>query len=204
MKGRTKVELFEQMRREYAHGVGTITGVAKKFGVHRRMVRDALASAIPADRKQPERESPKLDPLKGLIDAILMEDRKAPRKQRHTAHRIFTRIGEEIPDRQVGESTVRRYVRGKKRELGLLTSGEIYVPQSYQWGVEGQVDWYEAYADLEGEREKLQLDSWRSGRIGDMKRSFAMQRKAMRREGWKETSATRDGTTWCPFHRPGI
>src|SRR6266704_4572852 len=162
LKGRTKVELFEQMRREYAHGVGTITGVAKKFGVHRRMVRDALASAIPADRKQPERESPKLDPLKGLIDAILMEDRKAPRKQRHTAHRIFTRIGEEIPDRQVGESTVRRYVRGKKRELGLLTSGEIYVPQSYQWGVEGQVDWYEAYADLEGEREKLQVFSMRS------------------------------------------
>ena len=47
LKGRTKVELFEKMRREYAHGVGTITGVAKKFGVHRRMVRDALASAIP-------------------------------------------------------------------------------------------------------------------------------------------------------------
>lgn len=162
LKGRTKVELFEQMRREYAHGVGTITGVAKKFGVHRRMVRDALASAIPADRKQPERESPKLDRVKGLIDAILMEDRKAPRKQRHTAHRIFTRIEKEIPDWQVGESTGRRYVRGKKRELGLLTSGEIYVPQSYQWGVEAQVDWYEACADIEGEREKLQVFSMRS------------------------------------------
>ena len=112
LKRRTKVELFEQMRREYAHGVGTITGVVKKFGVHRRMVRDALASAVPADRKQPERESPKLDRVKGLIDAILMEDRKAPRKQRHTAHRIFNRIEKEIPDWQVGESTVRRYVRG--------------------------------------------------------------------------------------------
>jgi hypothetical protein len=39
------VELFEQIRREYAHGVGTIKGVAKKLRVHRRMVRQALANA---------------------------------------------------------------------------------------------------------------------------------------------------------------
>src|SRR5258708_24474999 len=90
-----------------------------------------------------------------------MEYRKAPRKQRHWAHWIFNRIEKEIPDWQVGESTVRRYVRGKKRELGLLTSGEIYVPQSYQWGVEGQVDWYEAYADLKGERENVHVFSMR-------------------------------------------
>jgi transposase len=162
LKGKTKVELFEQMRREYAHGVGSIKGVAKKFGVHRRMVRDALGSAVPAGRKQPQRGSPKMDAVKGFIDAILLEDRKAPRKQRHTAHRIFTRIGKEVPECSVAESSVRRYVRAKKRELGLLTSGEIYVPQSYQWGVEAQVDWYEAYADLDGEREKVQVFSMRS------------------------------------------
>jgi hypothetical protein len=32
------VELFEQLRREYEHGVGTIKGVARKFGVNRRRV----------------------------------------------------------------------------------------------------------------------------------------------------------------------
>jgi hypothetical protein len=37
------VELFEQIRREYTHGVGTIQGTARKLGVHRRMVRQALA-----------------------------------------------------------------------------------------------------------------------------------------------------------------
>ena len=31
---KSKVELFEQIRREYEHGVGTIQGVARKFGVH--------------------------------------------------------------------------------------------------------------------------------------------------------------------------
>jgi hypothetical protein len=39
---------------------------------------------------------------------------------------------------------------------------ETCVPQSYAWGVETQVDWYEAYADLAGERVKLQVFAMRS------------------------------------------
>jgi hypothetical protein len=42
------VELFEQTRRELEFGVGTIAGVSRKLGVHRRMVREALRSAEPA------------------------------------------------------------------------------------------------------------------------------------------------------------
>ena len=49
MERGAKVRLFEQMRREYEHGVGTIVGVARKFGVHRRMVRDAVKSALPPE-----------------------------------------------------------------------------------------------------------------------------------------------------------
>ena len=37
MDWRAKVELFEQIRRDYEFGVGTIRGVARKFGVHRRV-----------------------------------------------------------------------------------------------------------------------------------------------------------------------
>src|SRR5712691_8745210 len=88
---RVKVELYEQMRREYEHGAGTIRAVARKLGVHRREVRKALASAMPAERKIPERERPKLVAAIPFIDAILGADKKAPRKQRHTAHRIWTR-----------------------------------------------------------------------------------------------------------------
>ena len=79
------MELFEQIRREYAYGVGTIQGVANKLGVHRRMVRAALADAIPRERKITLRPRPKLEAAVAFIEAILEGDRTAPRKQRHTA-----------------------------------------------------------------------------------------------------------------------
>jgi hypothetical protein len=44
---RAKVDLFEQLRREHEFGIGTIAGVAAKFGVHWRLVRQAIAGALP-------------------------------------------------------------------------------------------------------------------------------------------------------------
>jgi transposase len=155
------VELFEQMRREYEHGVGTIKGVARKFGVHRRMVREAIGNAVPRARKLPERDKPKLGPVGPFIEEMLEADRKAPRKQRHTAHRIWRRLKAEHPETEIAESTVRRYVRQRKVQMG-LAQAEVFVPQSYRWGEEAQVDWYEAWAEIDGEQQKAYLFCMRS------------------------------------------
>jgi len=155
------VELFAEIRREYACGVGTIKGVARTLGVHRRVVRQALANALPPVRSYQARAKPTLDPVQAFIDQILEADRTAPRKQRHTARRIHDRLSRERPDAPVAASTVREYVRGWKRAQG-LTGRQVCVPQTYDWGVEAQVDWYEAVAILGGDAVTLQVFCLRS------------------------------------------
>ena len=47
----------------------------------------------------------------------------------------------------MAEVTVRQYVRERKQELGWSTRATC-VPQSYEWGQEGQVDWYERFRPI--------------------------------------------------------
>ena len=142
MDWRAKVELYEQIRREYEFGVGSVIGVARKLGVHRRMVREAVRNAVPAQLKKTERPVVKMAPAAALIDAILELDRKAPRKQRHTSWRSYDRIRAKIPGCTPAERTVRQYVERRKQALG-LGEHEAFVPQSYDWGVEAHVDFHE-------------------------------------------------------------
>jgi transposase len=101
-----------------------------------------------------------------FIDAILIADEDAPKKQRHTARRIWHRIRQERPSVSVSEATVRRYVRRRKQELG-QTRRETFIPQVYDWGGEAQVDWYEAMAEFAGEMCKVYGFSMRSMASGD-------------------------------------
>lgn len=103
----SKVELFAQIRRDARVEGMSIRALARKHGVHRRTVRQALACAEPPPRKIPERSSPRLDPFKAAIDAMLRSDLQAPRKQRHTATRIRERLAIEHNAVELSYSTVR-------------------------------------------------------------------------------------------------
>jgi transposase len=143
------MEQFEQIRRDHAREELSIRELAKRHGVHRRAVRQALESAIPPAKRAPVvRPAPKLGPYRRVIDEILIGDREAPRKQRHTARRIWQRLVEEH-GAGVSERQVCRYVHDKRRELGDV--GEVFVPLVSDAGVEAEVDWGEATVVLRGE-----------------------------------------------------
>jgi transposase len=84
------------------------------------------------------RVSPVLGPWQALVRQWLEEDRLAPRKQRHTAHRVWWRLVHEC-GASVAESTVPTFVAELRRELdGQL--GEVMVSQAHAPGAEAEVD----------------------------------------------------------------
>src|SRR5579872_2692133 len=123
----SRVELFERIRKDNREEGLSIRALATRHKVHRRVVRQALASAVPPPRKTPERGAPALGRWKEVIDAILEEDKSAPRKQRHTARRVWQRLVDEH-GATVAESTVRAYVGVRRREMRNLTE-VVTVPQ---------------------------------------------------------------------------
>jgi transposase len=144
----SRVELYEKLRRDSRDlGLG-IRALAAKHHVHRRVVRQALASAVPPQRKAPQRTAPVLGPWKSVIDQILEDDHNAPRKQRHTSKRIWQRLRDEH-GATVAPSTVRSYVGQRRRELANLTR-LVTVPQLHAPGEEAEVDFGEIWCWLEG------------------------------------------------------
>jgi transposase len=151
----SRVELFEQIRRDREFEGLSLRALAEKYGVHRRTVRQALESAVPPPRKRPSgRPAPALGEHREWVDEILIADRRAPRKQRHTARRIWRRLVDER-GAMVAERTVREYVAARRRELG--EPGEVFVPQVHQAGMEAEVDWGEAEVVLAGRPVTVQL-----------------------------------------------
>jgi len=88
----SRVEQFEQIRLGHRDEGLSIRALADLHRVHRRVVRQALASPVPPARAVPVRESPQMGPWVVTIRGWLVADLDAPVKQRHTARRVWQRL----------------------------------------------------------------------------------------------------------------
>ncbi len=130
----SRVGLFEAIRRDVRREELSVRALAKRYGVHRRTVRQALGSPVPPPRKSRTSVAPKLDPVKPLIDAMLREDLTAPRKQRHTARRVLARLVDEHGVGDISYSAVRDYVRVRRVQINAEAGRcveEAFVPQTH-------------------------------------------------------------------------
>ena len=103
------MELFGAILFDWQRYQMLVRALARKHDVYRRMVRQAIASPVPPDRKVPERAAPVREAVAGWIDEMLREDLAAPCKRRHTARRVFERLADEH-DAQVSYPYVAKYV----------------------------------------------------------------------------------------------
>jgi transposase len=176
---RSRVELFEAIRRDARLEEVSIRGLSDRYGVHRRMVRQALAAAEPPARKVPARAAPRLDPAKALIDDMLREDLDAPKKQRHTARRVLDRLIDEHKLTAITYSTVRDYVRQRRPEIWAeagRSPDEVYIAQVHEPGAQAEVDYADLWVVLNGVKTKVFLFTLRCSYSGKaVHRAFASQ-----------------------------
>jgi len=141
------VDHYARIRRAKRDGM-SVRAIARTFHHSRRKIREALKNPQPRPyTRQKDPYAPKLGPLKAVIDQILADDDHAPRKQRHTAMRIYRRLRDEH-GYQGGYDQVRRYV-GKQRKR----QRETFIPLAHDPGVRLEADFGHLYVDFpEGRR----------------------------------------------------
>ena len=145
------MEKWVEIRRRVLTGEISKRAACQKYGLQWRTLQRVLEHEEPAgyQRKEP-RQKPKLERFLPIIHEILQQDQKAPKKQRHTAQRIFTRLqGEHHYDG--GLTIVKDAVRAWKQR-----GAEVFVPLTHRPG-EAQVDFGEAQVKLCGQQVKVAM-----------------------------------------------
>ena len=143
-----KVEVYARVRRAVQVDGMSVRQAAREFGLSRKTIRKMLAYSAPPgyQRKKPVAR-PKLGPWLGVVDEILEHDESQPKKQRHTAKRIYDRLKEEHLFTG-GYTIVKDYVRDAR-----LRHKEVFVPLAHPPGG-AQADFGEALVVIGGAEQK--------------------------------------------------
>ena len=148
---RLEMEFWKEVRRLVLTKEISKRAARTKYGLGWETLEKILAhDEPPGYRQHVPRRKPKLEPFLPIIDRILEDDRQAPQKQRHTAHRIFERLRDEH-GYTGGETVVKDAVREWKQ-----AGQEVFLPLSHPPG-EAQVDFGEATIKLDGSETKVAL-----------------------------------------------
>ena len=145
------MELWKEIRRQVLTNELSQRAACLKYSLGWHTLKKILAHAEPPGYRQSKpRLKRKLGTVLPIIHQILEEDRQAPKKQRHTAKRIFERLRDEYGF-QGGKTVVKDAVRAWKQ-----SHQEVFLPLSHPPG-EAQVDFGEATVKLNGVETKVAL-----------------------------------------------
>ena len=145
------MEFWKEVRRQVLTNELSKRGACKKYGLGWHTLTKILAhDEPPGYRKSEPRAKPKIDEFLPVIRQILIDDRQAPKKQRHTAHRIWQRLQQEHGF-SGGYTIVKDAVRAWRE-----SHQEVFLPLVHPPG-EAQVDFGEATIRLAGQETKVAL-----------------------------------------------
>ena len=143
------VELYVRVRKACLVEGMSVREASRVFGLHRDTVRKMLSNPVPPGyRRQRPPRRPKLEPFTGAIDHILEDDLSLPKKQRHTAKRIYERLRDEHGF-EGGYTIVKDYVRDRRRH-----TREMFVPLAHPAG-HAQCDFGQAWAVIGGVKQRI-------------------------------------------------
>lgn len=156
---------IEFMRRLHLVEGWSVRRIATEFHIGRNTVRKYLgrdeSTKAPVYTRARPVICPKMDSYRDLVDRWLIADRDAPPKQRHTARRIHQRLVTEY-GATVAESTVRRYVRERRRVVAPKPTA-AFLHLVFSPGQLAQVDWGEATVTIRGVATKAFMFCMRLG-----------------------------------------
>lgn len=155
-----KVDQYDFIRTGHRVYGKKIKQIARETGHSKNTIRKVIRGEYTGYKKRDKQPFPVLGPYLGIIDDWLRDDKERPKKQRHTAVRIYHRLRDEHGF-QGSETTVRRYVRQAKRELD-LDGRQAFIPSDPEAGIEAEVDWGKCEAIIGGRKTELKLFCMRS------------------------------------------
>ena len=150
-----EVAMYTEIRRDCLVEGLSVRATARKYGINRRTVKKMIENPIPPGYSRTKAvKRPVIEDYKEFIDDILVQDEKVPRKQRHTARRIFDRLRKEQQYKGC-YTTVRNYIKSAiATGVRMNSSRETYIPLVHAPGT-AQADFGEAVALLAGEEVKI-------------------------------------------------